>query len=54
MCVCTYTFLCFKQDLAIFPLNGKFQLFVDQFTYLVSNILSTGSEVNIGKGMNWY
>ena len=38
-------FTCFKQDEAISTLNGK--EFVEQFTYIGSNITSTESNVNI-------
>ena len=45
--------MCFKQDGDISTLDGKFLKLVDQFTYLVSNISSTESDVNICIGKEW-
>ena len=47
-------FICFKNDGTSYTLNGKLQKFVDQFTYLGGNILSTESDVNIciGKALS--
>ena len=42
-------FMHFNQDGAISSLNGKLLKFVDQFTYLGSNISSTESDVSLGK-----
>ena len=46
-------FMYFKQEGAIFTLNGKLLKFVDQFIYLDSNISSTESDVNICIGKAW-
>ena len=39
--------MCFNQDGAILPLNGKPLKLVNQFKYFGSNILSTENNVNI-------
>ena len=48
-------FMYFKQDDAIFWLNGKPLKLIDQFKFLGSNISSTQSNVNIhiGKLVGW-
>ena len=44
---------CLKQDRTISILSGKPQKFVDQFTYLGSNISSTESDVNMFLANKW-
>ena len=39
--------MCFKQKRAISTFSGELVRFVDKFTYLGSNILSTEKDVNI-------
>ena len=43
----------FKQEDAIFTLNGKLLKSVNHFTYLGSNISSTDSDVNIRIEKAW-
>ena len=45
--------MCFKEDDTNSSLNGKPLKFVNQFTYLGSNISSTKSDVNIRFGKSW-
>ena len=45
--------MCFDQDGFISLLNGKPLKFVDQFTYLSSNISSAESDVNICISKAW-
>ena len=43
-------FMCFKQDGVISSLNGKLLKLADQFSYAVSKISLTESDVNIRIG----
>ena len=45
--------MCFKQKGAISTQNDKPLKFIDQFTYLGSNISSTESDVNIRLEKAW-